>query len=39
MLSRTGNQTARVESLARAVQLQLTAMPAAAPFLVIGPTS
>ena len=31
MLSRTENQTARVELLARAVQLQLTAMPAACP--------
>ena len=37
MLSRTGNQTARIESLARAVQLQLTAMPAAAPFLADWP--
>src|SRR5277367_4447325 len=37
MLSRTENQTARIESLARAVQLQLTAMPAAAPFLADWP--
>ena len=37
MLSRTENQTARVELLARAVQLQLTAMPAAAPFLADWP--
>ena len=37
MLSRTGNQTARIELLARAAQLQLTAMPAAAPFLADWP--